>query len=114
MSEPACVAVDWGTSSLRLWLVSGTGDVLAERRSHQGMAALRKDDFGEVLESHLEALAAPGGLPVVVCGMAGARQGWVEAGYVDAPANLSFIPRRAVPVPRASRDALIALAVVTW
>jgi 2-dehydro-3-deoxygalactonokinase len=43
-------------------------------------------------------------LPVVICGMAGARQGWVEAGYVDTPARLASIVQRAVPVGGQSRD----------
>ena len=37
MSDAAFVAVDWGTTSFRLWLLSRSGDVLAERRSSEGM-----------------------------------------------------------------------------
>jgi len=55
-------------------------------------------------QSHLDAVGAANDLPVVVCGMAGARQGWVEAGYIDTPAHLAFILERAVPVPGQSRD----------
>jgi 2-dehydro-3-deoxygalactonokinase len=36
--------------------------------------------------------------------MAGARQGWVEAGYVDTPARLASILKHAVPVPGQGRD----------
>jgi len=36
--------------------------------------------------------------------MAGARQGWVEAGYVETPARLAAILEQAVPVPGQSRD----------
>jgi 2-dehydro-3-deoxygalactonokinase len=43
-------------------------------------------------------------LPVIICGMAGARQGWVEAGYVDTPAPLDAILASAVTVPGQSRD----------
>ena len=107
MSEPAYAAVDWGTSSFRLWLVDGAGAALAERRTPQGMAALTSPDFAPVLDSHLEALGAPRGLPVLICGMAGARKGWVEAGYVDTPARLSSIAERAVAAPHASRDVRI-------
>lgn len=39
MSEAAYIAVDWGTSSFRLWLMDGAGGVLAERRSDEGMMA---------------------------------------------------------------------------
>jgi 2-dehydro-3-deoxygalactonokinase len=104
MAEPAYVAVDWGTSSFRLWLIDRAGHVLAERRSGEGMLAAAKAGFPTVLQSHLAAIAAPGHLPVLVCGMAGARQGWVEAGYVDTPAPLAAILQRAVRVPGEARD----------
>jgi 2-dehydro-3-deoxygalactonokinase len=57
-----------------------------------------------VLQSHLEAVGAAPELPVIVCGMAGARQGWVEAGYVDTPAPLASILKHAVVVPGQDRD----------
>jgi 2-dehydro-3-deoxygalactonokinase len=104
MTQAAYVAVDWGTSSFRLWLVDGAGSLLGERRSHEGMMAAGKLGFAAVLHSHLEAVGAAPGLPVVVCGMAGARQGWVEAGYVDTPARLASILQHAVPVPGQPRD----------
>src|SRR4029450_774392 len=104
MGEAAYVAVDWGTSSFRLWLVDQAGDVLGERRSGAGMMAAGKPGFPDVLQSHLEAVGAPPGLPVVICGMAGARQGWVEAGYVDTPARLASILEHAVPVPGQDPD----------
>ena len=104
MGEAAYVAVDWGTSSFRLWLVDQAGDVLGERRSDEGMMAAGKLGFPAVLQSHLEAVGAPPGLPVVICGMAGARQGWVEAGYVDTPARLASILEHAVPAPGQDRD----------
>jgi 2-dehydro-3-deoxygalactonokinase len=104
MSQAAYVAVDWGTSSFRLWLVDQAGNALEERRSHEGMMVAGKPGFAAVLQSHLQAVGAADGLPVVVCGMAGARQGWVEAGYVDTPARLASIPEHAVPVPGQDRD----------
>ena len=104
MSEPAYVAVDWGTSSFRLWLVDRAGQVLAERRSGEGMLAAAKTGFAGVLQSHLSAVEAPDHLPVLVCGMAGAKTGWVEAGYVDTPAPLTSILKQAVRVPGEARD----------
>jgi len=104
MKQADYVAVDWGTSSFRLWLVDRAGNVLAERRSHEGMMVAGKLGFAAVLQSHLEAVGAAPGLPVIVCGMAGARQGWVEAGYVDTPAPLASILEQAVPVPGQDRD----------
>ncbi|HMM89549.1 2-dehydro-3-deoxygalactonokinase [Bradyrhizobium sp.] len=107
MSEAAYVAVDWGTSSFRLWLVGRAGDVLGERRSDEGMMAASKPGFAAVLQSHLEAVGALPALPVIICGMAGARQGWVEAGYVDTPAPLASVLQHAVTVPGQDRDVRI-------
>ncbi|MGF6309178.1 2-dehydro-3-deoxygalactonokinase [Bradyrhizobium sp. i1.8.4] len=104
MSGSSFVAVDWGTSSFRLWLMNAGGQVLGERRSDQGMPAAAKTGFASVLQSHLDALGVPADLPVVICGMAGARQGWVEAGYVDTPAHLSDILKGAVVVSGQARD----------
>ncbi len=107
MTDGSYVAVDWGTSSFRLWIMGTDGTVLAERRSHEGMTTAAVIGFAKVLDAHLEALGAPAGLPVIVCGMAGARQGWVEAGYLDTPASLSDIAQGAVPVPGLRRDVRI-------
>ncbi|MGO4437656.1 2-dehydro-3-deoxygalactonokinase [Rhizobium sp. RAF56] len=107
MERPAYVAVDWGTSSFRLWLMGAEGGVLGERRSDEGMTTAARTGFAEVLQAHLTALAAPEGLPVIVCGMAGARQGWFEAGYIDTPAPLKTILTAAVAVPGQPRDVRI-------
>jgi 2-dehydro-3-deoxygalactonokinase len=104
MTQAAYVAVDWGTSSFRLWLVDRNGNVLAERRSQEGMMAAAKPGFAAVLQSHLEATGAAPELPVIICGMAGARQGWVEAGYVDTPAPLASILKQAARVHGQHRD----------
>jgi len=100
----AYAAVDWGTSSFRLWLIDAEGNVLDERRSGEGMTTAAKAGFSTILESHLMALSAPTNLPVIICGMAGARQGWVEAGYVDVPAALPTVLTSAAVVSDPVRD----------
>ncbi|MGE7371353.1 2-dehydro-3-deoxygalactonokinase [Neorhizobium sp. NPDC001467] len=102
--RPAYAAVDWGTSSFRLWLIDADGGVVGERRSGEGMTTAAKTGFSGILESHLAALSAPRDLPVIICGMAGARQGWVEAGYVDVPAPLPAVLTAAAVVRDAQRD----------
>lgn len=104
MNGPSYVAVDWGTSSFRLWLMNASGQVLGERRSDEGMTVAARTGFASVLQSHLDALGVTADRPVLICGMAGARQGWVEAGYVDAPARLSDILTGAVAVGGQGRD----------
>ena len=101
------VAVDWGTTSFRLWLIGSDGTVLGESRSREGMTTARETGFAAVLDKHLAEVGAPADAPVVMCGMVGARQGWVEAGYIDVPAKLSDISGKAVSVPDLSRDVRI-------
>lgn len=104
MTKPVYVAVDWGTSSFRLWLIGEDDSILAERRSGEGMTTAAQTGFGNVLQAHLDAISAPDAIPVIICGMAGARQGWVEAGYIDTPTSLAAILTAAVSVPGQSRD----------
>ena len=104
MTTATYAAVDWGTSSFRLWLIGENGAILAERRSNEGMTTAATAGFSAILESHLQAVSAPPHLPVVICGMAGARQGWVEAGYLDTPAPLAAIVGAAVTVADDNRD----------
>lgn len=101
---PAIAAVDWGTTRLRLWLLDASGTVLAERRGDDGLISARDKGFSNVLEGHLAAMDAPQDLPVIICGMAGSRQGWLEAPYVDVPAALSAVLEGAARVPDARRD----------
>jgi 2-dehydro-3-deoxygalactonokinase len=96
--------IDWGTSSFRVWAVASDGRVAAERRSSEGMKSCTKADFPRVLEAHLAAMKVPEQVPLMICGMVGAREGWHEAGYLPVPTLLSDIVGSAVSVPFHGRD----------
>ncbi|MBL4918116.1 2-dehydro-3-deoxygalactonokinase [Szabonella alba] len=82
---PDWIAVDWGTSNLRVTAMGPEGP-LATRGSDQGMGQLAPDGFEPALLALIsDWLPATGQMPVMVCGMAGARQGWVEARYRAVP-----------------------------
>lgn len=106
-SSAHIAAVDWGTSNMRIWLLDADGGVVAERRSDDGMTKAGEKGFGAVLEAHLATMHAPADIAVVVCGMAGARQGWIDAGYVQLPATLSTCADAAVKAPGIGRDVRI-------
>ncbi len=110
MTRAAFHCADWGTTSFRLWSVAAGGEVLAEHRSDQGMSALKSADYENVLEtalSQMDEATANHNLPVVICGMAGAAQGWLEAPYADLPTDLTSLPFKALQVPTARRDVRI-------
>ncbi|CAN7235465.1 2-dehydro-3-deoxygalactonokinase [Mesorhizobium sp. LjNodule214] len=101
---PAVAAVDWGTTRMRVWLIDEKGKVLAERRGDDGLITAQQKGFSTILEGHLAALGAPEALPVIVCGMAGSRQGWLEAPYVTVPAPIGAILAGAARIPGQQRD----------
>lgn len=84
-AKPDWIAVDWGTTHLRVWLMSAAGKVLERRDSDKGMSGLARDAFEPTLHALLQDKLADTPLPVLVCGMAGSRQGWAEAPYVAVP-----------------------------
>lgn len=104
MSAPSFIAVDWGTSSFRLWVLSESGATLSESRGPDGMLSAAREGFANVLDRHLYEANAPADLPILACGMVGARGGWMEAGYVETPAPLSEIAGCAVAVSHGGRD----------
>jgi 2-dehydro-3-deoxygalactonokinase len=94
----AFVVVDWGTSSFRGWLMSADGEALAESRGGEGMLHCAGTGFAPVLRDHLARLGAPAGAPVLICGMAGARQGWTEAPYLKTPTRLDALHEGAIRI----------------
>ena len=98
------VLADWGTSNLRLWAMDAGGRIQAGHRSEKGMGRLDRDGFEPELDRCLSAMALPPDTPVLICGMAGAAQGWREAPYLDAPCDLSAIADGAVRVDGTGRD----------
>ncbi|TJW10502.1 MAG: 2-dehydro-3-deoxygalactonokinase [Mesorhizobium sp.] len=101
---PSVAAVDWGTTRMRVWLLDETGGVVAERRGDDGLITAQAVGFSTILEGHLAAMGAPEALPVIICGMAGSRQGWLEAPYVTVPAPIGAIFAGAARIQGQRRD----------
>jgi len=78
------IAVDWGTSALRVWAMRGR-EVLDHARSDQGMGGLAPADFEPALLELIEPWLSDTKVKVIACGMVGARQGWIEAAYSPVP-----------------------------
>lgn len=97
------IAVDWGTSNLRAWLMGKAG-VIGMVTSDKGMGALERDGFEpELLRLVGAHLPATGRVPVIACGMVGARQGWQEAPYVATPCAAPGLAQAVRPEVRDAR-----------
>ena len=86
--NPNWIAVDWGTTNLRIWHCDQAGNVLDETKVQMGMGTLTASEYEGVLISHIDHHLSDDVITeVLVCGMAGARQGWQDAGYLTAPCD---------------------------
>ena len=79
------IAVDWGTTNRRAYLIEG-GEVTRTGRDARGVTAVPPGGFPAELAAMR---AAFGALPVLLAGMVGSTIGWAVAPYVPAPAGLS-------------------------
>lgn len=81
------IAVDWGTSNLRVWAMAGNR-ILASAASEDGMGKLDRDGFEPALLRLIEPWLSPAHpTEVIACGMVGSRQGWFEAPYRATPCS---------------------------
>ncbi|MGC3962914.1 MAG: 2-dehydro-3-deoxygalactonokinase [Rhodocyclaceae bacterium] len=118
-ARPALLALDWGTSSLRAYLMDAQGAILEQRRASHGIQHLpdapsRSDGFALALDTIAgDWLREWPMLPAVASGMVGSAQGWREAPYVSCPAGLDAIARHAAPVTANGRTLHIAPGVLS-
>jgi 2-dehydro-3-deoxygalactonokinase len=93
------IGIDWGTSSFRAFRLAADGTPRARIEAPDGILAVPSGGFPATLRRHIAPWLAEGERRVVVCGMAGSRQGWVEAPYLPCPAGAGDIAAALVPVP---------------
>ncbi len=88
------VAGDWGTSRLRLSLCLG-GRVL-DTREGPGIGALSEPPAEVLARLTAGWREAHGTLPLVLCGMAGSRNGWRETPYLPCPVDVRSLHEHAL------------------
>jgi 2-dehydro-3-deoxygalactonokinase len=91
----AQIAIDWGTSRFRGYLVVD-GEIIDRMASDEGMAATAKDAFAAVLMKNCAGwLSRHPQAPITMAGMVGSRNGWMEVPYAQCPAGPEDIARSA-------------------
>ncbi|HRI19076.1 MAG TPA: 2-dehydro-3-deoxygalactonokinase, partial [Burkholderiaceae bacterium] len=114
-SPPAAlgaIGVDWGTTHRRACALGTDGRCIRAVADAQGMLSAR-GRFESALEELLGAFGTvPATTPVVLSGMVGSAQGWVDAGYLELPLPLASLRERLVPVPSARAGVVIVPGVI--
>lgn len=93
------IVVDWGTTNLRVFLCRTDGRILHHVQSPQGIKSVPKDGFPAVLSQLINKMGELDNPPIFVCGMAGAKGGWLEAPYCQTPLSLEGIVAKLTPLP---------------
>ena len=104
------IAVDWGTTNRRAYLIDGDGACAEEFEDGRGILSVAHGGFPDAVAEIRERL---GDQPLLMAGMIGSNRGWVEAPYVPCPAGLDDLaaalawaePGRTAIVPGVSYDA---------
>jgi 2-dehydro-3-deoxygalactonokinase len=98
------IAIDWGTSSFRAYRLDAKGSILESRASNQGILNVAPGQFPRIVEDQIRGWEEA---PIVMSGMVGSRQGWVEVPYVQCPAGFEEIAAKLVNVSWANREGWI-------
>lgn len=99
MSAAALIGVDWGTSNFRAFLLDASGGLLDRRAGPHGIMTVADGGFGEVLIRQVGDWLGAGHVPVLMSGMIGSRQGWIEAEYVATPVGIGDLSASLTRVP---------------
>lgn len=102
------LAIDWGTTGFRAYRLAGDGRILDSRSAAAGILSVKDGAFAAVLEEQAGDWIAAGETPIVMSGMIGSRQGWVEVPYAACPAGLEEIAAGMRKISWSRREAWIA------
>nr|WP_182466692.1 2-dehydro-3-deoxygalactonokinase [Sphingomonas gilva] len=84
---PRFLAIDWGTTNRRVYLIED-GAVARTERDDRGVTAVAKGGFEAEAAAVRERF---GDLPMLLAGMVGSNIGWRAAPYVAAPAGFGAL-----------------------
>nr|WP_297462245.1 2-dehydro-3-deoxygalactonokinase [uncultured Halomonas sp.] len=98
------IAVDWGTSNFRAFLIDrDSSECLDSRRSDAGLRALVSREFPHYCAAQVGQWRAAGGgerqVPIYLAGMVGSKRGWSEAPQLELPVTASDLARHVVAAP---------------
>ena len=79
------IAVDWGTTNRRAYLIDGSGQCTNEFEDRKGVLSVAAGAFPDAVSEIRQRL---GDKPLLLAGMVGSNRGWKEAPYVPCPAGL--------------------------
>ena len=107
------IGVDWGTTSLRAYRIGAGGAVLDRLDRPGGILTVPEGGFPAALAEAVGPWLSAGETRVLLCGMVGSRQGWIEAPYLRCPAGPAEIAAATIAVPFDSAETRLVPGLTT-
>ena len=104
LEEERLIGVDWGTTNFRAFRFDAAGQVIERRTSPAGILNVKDGRFAETLQDKVGDWIAGGERRVLLSGMVGSRQGWLEADYLPCPVTLDDLATGVIEVPFAGAE----------
>jgi 2-dehydro-3-deoxygalactonokinase len=101
------ITVDWGSSNFRAFRMTDAGEIMERRSSPGGILNIQDGQFAEALLAQVGDWVAAGEKRILLCGMVGSRQGWVETEYLTCPVGLEDLAASVIRVPLAGVEVLL-------
>jgi 2-dehydro-3-deoxygalactonokinase len=87
------IAVDWGTTNRRAYLIDPSGKRTQEFEDSKGVLSIPDGGFPAAIAEVRDKL---GDKPLLLAGMIGSNRGWKEAPYVPCPAGIGELAQKLV------------------
>ncbi len=100
------IGIDWGTTSFRAYRLRGR-TVLDRLALPLGILSVAEGRFEPALQDVVAPWLADGERRILMSGMIGSRQGWIEAPYLPCPAATADLAHALVRVPFGSAEVLL-------
>ena len=85
IDEAIGIGCDWGTTSFRAYLLGRDAQIIEKIEAQKGIMSVKDGDFEKVFEEIVGTwMDIYPTCPIVLSGMIGSRQGWLEAPYIEA------------------------------
>lgn len=85
------IAVDWGSTHVRAYLLDAGGAIRERKFAAAGAMLIDSGQFAAALEELIRPWIERGEGPILMSGMVGSREGWMEVPYVSCPASLEDV-----------------------
>lgn len=104
VSNACLIGIDWGTSSLRAFLIGTRGEVLDQLTTSKGIMHIPDKDFDVVLTRLIDPWIHDKRLPIIASGMITSRNGWLETPYLSVPTDTDQLAAELQPIHMANRS----------